>query len=144
LIRVPGPTADYSAIGQIQKPVVRLGISPAVNAPLLRASTGDGPARARFLDPGLIDGREAIRIGLAHYCSDSAPQCEPLAIKLAQEFEKKPRHALAYTKRWLGLLDGTLDDVKLDESLQVSMALVGSAEQRERLAELWKKDPRAS
>jgi enoyl-CoA hydratase/carnithine racemase len=119
-------------------PVVRLGISPAVNAPTLRATTGDGPVRALSLDPGLIDGAEAFRVGLAHHCVDAVGDCEPLAIKLAQQMEQKPRHALAYTKRWLGQLDGTLDEARLDEALGVSMGLVGSAEQRERLTELWK------
>jgi enoyl-CoA hydratase/carnithine racemase len=120
-------------------PVVRLGISPAVNAPILRATTGDGPARARFLDPAVIDGQEALRIGLAHHCVATVAECEPLAIKLAQDLERKPRHALAYTKRWLGQLDGTLDDLALNHALETSMALVGSAEERERLAELWKR-----
>jgi enoyl-CoA hydratase/carnithine racemase len=121
-------------------PVVRLGISPAVNAPTLRATVGEGPARTRQLDPALIDGAEALRVGLAHHCVDTVAQCEPLAVKLAQELERKPRLGLAYTKRWLGQLDGTLDHARLDEGLRTSMDLVGSAEQRERLAELWKGD----
>jgi enoyl-CoA hydratase/carnithine racemase len=120
-------------------PVVRFGISPAVNAPVMRASIGDGPTRARSLDPGLIGGAEAVRIGLAHCCLDVAGECEPLAVKLAQELERKPRHALAYTKRWLGELDGTTDEAGLERALAVSMSLVGSSEQRERLAEVWKK-----
>lgn len=121
-------------------PVVRLGISPAVNAPVMLASIGDGATRARSLDPALIDGAEALGIGLAHHCPAAARECEPLAVKLAQDLERKPRHALAYTKRWLGELDGTLDQAALDEALEASMSLVGSSEQRERLAELWKKD----
>ena len=121
-------------------PVVRLGLSPAVNAPTLRASVGDGPTRARSLDPALIDGTEALRIGLAHHCVGTAGESEALAIKLAQELERKPRHGLAYTKRWLGELDGTLDEDGLERALQVSMSLVGSAEQRERLADVWKKE----
>jgi enoyl-CoA hydratase/carnithine racemase len=121
-------------------PVVRLGISPAVNAPVMLASIGDGPTRARSLDPALIDGEEALRIGLAHYCLETAGECEPCAVKLAQDLERKPRHALAYTKRWLGQLDGALDETALDKSLEASMSLVGSAEQRERLGELWKKE----
>jgi enoyl-CoA hydratase/carnithine racemase len=127
-----------NAQAKLGYPVVRLGISPAVNAPILRAPVGDGPARTRMLDPGLIDGREALRIGLAHYCVDTVAECEALAMKLAQELEAKPPHALVYTKRWLGQLDGTLDQIQLDEALQRSMALVGTSEQHERLAALWK------
>jgi enoyl-CoA hydratase/carnithine racemase len=120
-------------------PVVRLGISPAVNAPTVRALAGDGPSRALFLDPGVIDGAEALRIGLAHHCVDVVGECEPLAIRLAQQFEHKPRHAVAFTKQWLGQLDRTLDSVQLEQSLATSMSLVGSPEQRERLAQLWAK-----
>jgi methylglutaconyl-CoA hydratase len=120
-------------------PVVRLGISPAVNAPVMRASIGDGQTRTRSLDPALIDGAEALRIGLAHYGADAVGECEPLTVKLAQDLARKPRHALAYTKRWLGELDGTTDEAGLAGALEASMSLVGSSEQRERLAELWKK-----
>lgn len=127
-----------NADAKLGYPVVRLGISPAINAPVMLASVGPGPARTRSLDTTLIDGREARRIGLAHYCVDTVAESEALAIKLAQDIEQKPRHALAYAKRWLGQLDDTLDEAVLDESLRVSMSLVGSAEQQERLAELWK------
>ncbi|MBL8991004.1 MAG: enoyl-CoA hydratase/isomerase family protein, partial [Phycisphaerae bacterium] len=51
-------------------PVVRLGISPAINAAALRRTLTDGAARERTLDPDLISGSEAARIGLAHHCLD--------------------------------------------------------------------------
>ena len=118
-------------------PVVKLGISPAVNAPVLRASIGDGAARTRALDPGLVDGREACRVGLAHFCVEGAAQCEAEAIRIAEGLAQKPRQGLGYTKRWLGELDGTLDEKGWERALAASMSLVGSAEQVERLAAVW-------
>lgn len=118
-------------------PVVRLGISPAVNAPFVAAAVGHGPCRTRTLDSGLIDGREAARIGLVSECLDDAPACEPRAVALAQQLAAKPRHALAYTKRWLGELDGTLDADRVEAALAVSLGLVGGEEEKDRLAALW-------
>jgi len=120
-------------------PVVRLGISPAVTVPFLRLAVGDGGCRARVLDPGLISGLDAVRIGLAHECAATAAECEARAIEVAKGLAAKPRHALAMTKRWLGEIDGLLDSRWAEAGLEASLAVVGSAEQRERLAELWKK-----
>ncbi len=127
-------TTDDAKLGY---PVVRLGISPAVNAPLLRAALGDGPARTRCLDPGLIDGREALRIGLAHHTAPTPAAGEALAISLAEALATKPPHALAYTKRWLNTLDGTGDDAGMHTALAASLSIVNSPEQHARLAELW-------
>ncbi|HYE63165.1 MAG TPA: enoyl-CoA hydratase/isomerase family protein [Phycisphaerales bacterium] len=133
-----GDLVITNADAKLGYPVLRLGISPAVNAPVVRASIGDGPARTRLLEPRLIDGLQAHRIGLAHECVPLLSNCEPRAIALAQELAAKPRHALGYTKRWLNELDRTSDDAVLERSLRVSTALVGTEEQRQRLAELWK------
>lgn len=120
-------------------PAVALGISPAVSGPHLSATTGHGPARARTLDPGLIHGREALRLGLASELVPAAASCEPRAIALAEHLAEKPRHALGYTKRWLNELDGSLNTDSLDAALQASLSCVGTPEQRERLAALWTK-----
>jgi 2-(1,2-epoxy-1,2-dihydrophenyl)acetyl-CoA isomerase len=119
-------------------PVLRLGISPAVNAPALRATIGDAATRARMLEPVTISGAEALRIGLAYECLESSRACEARALAIAQELADKPRHALGYTKRWLGELDRSTDPAISGASLETSMNLVGSDEQRERLAELWR------
>ncbi len=118
-------------------PVVRLGISPAVNAPMLAAAVGSGPARARLLDPGLIDGEEALRIGLAHECVADAAGVEPRALAIARELAAKPAHALSATKAWLNHLDATVDDESLDVGLRASLALVGTREQHELLPLAW-------
>lgn len=119
-------------------PVVRLGVSPAVSAPLLALHTGAAHARERLLDPELIDGREALRIGLAHECVDQPEQVRPRAMALAAALGAKPHHAIAATKHWLNELDGSADDALLQQALDTSLSLAGGAEERSRLAALWK------
>lgn len=131
--------AVTTADAKLGYPVVRLGISPAVSGPFFTATVGHGAARTRMLDPGLIDGLEAVRIGLVAESLQTPAQCEARAIELAQHFASKPRHALAYTKRWLGELDGTLDASRVEIALAASLGLVGGDEERERLASLWNK-----
>jgi enoyl-CoA hydratase/carnithine racemase len=120
-------------------PVVRLGISPAVSGPVLAASIGFGAARARMLDSSLITGRRAVELGFAHECLPTPAACEARALELAATLAAKPRHAMAYTKRWLNTLDSTSDARLLDTALEASMAGVGGQEQREMLAAVWKK-----
>jgi methylglutaconyl-CoA hydratase len=116
-------------------PVLRLGVSPAVNAPGLLPMLGPGGARARFLDTALIHGSEAVRVGLAHECVDDATLVLPRAIELAVALAAKPSHALAATKALLNELDSaSLDDIGRDDAfergLNVSLGLVGGDESR--------------
>lgn len=134
-----GDIVVTNAAAKLGYPVVRLGISPAVNAPVVRARVGDGATRVRFLDPGLIDGREAGRIGLAHFVVDTPQECEARALAIADELARKPRQGLGYTKRWLNDLDGTAVADSMERGLAVSKALVGNDESQQRLAELWEK-----
>lgn len=122
-------------------PAVRLGISPAVSAPMLAACSGEGPARARLLDAGLIDGREAVRVGIASECVEDAGACEPRALEIAAALASKPRHALGHTRRWLNELDRSTDPARLSAALGASMAAVGTPEQREMLRAAWAKSP---
>lgn len=118
-------------------PVVRLGISPAVNAGALRRTITDGATRERALDPDLISGVEAARIGLAHHCLDQPHAVLPTAIGLAHHLASKPPHAVAATKRLMLKLDGLDSDGPFDLGLAASLALAGSLEQRDRVAALW-------
>jgi enoyl-CoA hydratase/carnithine racemase len=122
-------------------PVVKLGISPAVSMPFLMPAVGPAAARARALDSSLISGAEALRIGLAHEClpAGSASEVLPRAIAIAREVAAKPAAGVRATKAWLNELDGTGDPSRAANGLRTSLSLVGSAEERERLAELWKK-----
>lgn len=133
--------ADYVVTHSAAKlgyPVVRLGISPAVNVPTLRLAIGDGMCRTRALDPALISGAEAHRIGLAHECVATATECIERAAVVANELAAKG-DALATTKMWLNEIDGSLDTASLNAALHASMELVGSQEQIERVAALWAK-----
>ena len=118
-------------------PVVILGISPAVNTPFLRTLIGDGPTRTRSLDPRLVSGAEALRLGLAHECLPSAAECEPRALEVAALLASKPRHAIRATRQWLRRLT-PIDHAA--EALAASLALCGTAEEAERLAAFWSKD----
>lgn len=118
-------------------PVVKLGISPAVSAPLLRLAVGDGAARARTLSTDLIDGRAAHHLGLVHELVHSPEACIARARELAAKLIEKPPTGLSATKSWLGEVDGSLAGNKIKAALETSLSLVGSDEQNERLAELW-------
>jgi len=126
-----------NAGARIGYPVVVLGISPAVNTPFLRTLIGDGPARKRSLDPGLISGTDALRIGLAHECMAEAGQCEGRAMELGQQLAAKPRHALRATREWLRTL-APIDHAA--EALNASLSLCGGEEEAALLAALWAKE----
>lgn len=122
---------------KIGYPVVRLGVSPAVSYPLLRLAALDGPSRERMLDPTTVGGDRALEIGLVHECLETAQECEPRAIAIAQDLAAKPRHAVAYTKRWLNELDGSLDPEAHESALAASLSIVNSTEQQSLLPQAW-------
>lgn len=119
-------------------PVVRLGISPAVNAPLLSQSIGAGAARERLLSSQLISGWDALRLGLAHECIEDAGKVRDRALAQALALAAKPAPGMHATKRWLNELDGSMDKGRHLRALDASLGLVGSPEERTRLSELWK------
>ncbi|MBY0260921.1 MAG: enoyl-CoA hydratase/isomerase family protein [Phycisphaerales bacterium] len=123
---------------KIGYPVVRLGISPAVSAPFLRLNVGDGRARERLLDPTLISGWEAARLGLVHECLEDAGKVRDRALAIAVGLASKPGPAMRATKALLNEIEGALDPARADAALAASLSLVGSAEERERLVALWK------
>lgn len=118
-------------------PVVRLGISPAVNAPALCAAVGPRAARLRLLDPEVFTGLDALHIGLAHLCVDLPEDTIPRAQIVAAQLAAKPPAALAATKSWLREVEQTLRGDHAQQALDASLALVGSTEERERLTALW-------
>ncbi len=131
--------ADFAVADQGAKlgyPVVLLGVSPAVSGPTLVPRVGAGPARARMLDPGLISGEVAARIGLVTDLVEEGDAVLPAAVSLAGELAAKGRHSLAATKRWLGALDGTTAGGGPD-GLGVSLGLAGGVEEGELLKQFW-------
>jgi enoyl-CoA hydratase/carnithine racemase len=113
-------------------PVARLGISPAVSAPFLRG-IGDAPARTRLLDPGLVDGREGLLIGLVHELVDRTEDVLPRAMEIARGLAAKPGEGVAATRRWLD----ELAPVDAAAGLAVSESVVGSPASRGRLEAMW-------
>lgn len=114
-------------------PVVKLGISPAVSAPTLRQSIGDGSARERLLGGDLFSGWDALRLGLAHECLPDAGKVRDRALAVARTLALKPVSGMRATKALLNQIDSPA----LDAGLNASLAIVNSPEQRARLAELW-------
>jgi enoyl-CoA hydratase/carnithine racemase len=115
-------------------PVVRLGVSPAVSAPFLRLAVGGGRARAGMLDPGLISGEEAGRIGLAHVVVEGPEQVRAEGVRIARDLAGKPRAGVEATKRWLNEIAAA----DPERALETSLSLAGGSEEAERLAAMWK------
>jgi enoyl-CoA hydratase/carnithine racemase len=123
---------------KIGYPVVPLGVSPAVSAPTLRQAIGDGRARERLLDPALISGEEAARIGLAHVLVEQQDEVLPRAQNIAQELASKPPGAMAATKTWINEIAEALSiGGASDRGLAASLSLVGNDEERDRLTKLF-------
>ncbi|MCE7975364.1 MAG: enoyl-CoA hydratase/isomerase family protein [Leptolyngbya sp. PLA1] len=122
---------------RIGYPALRLGISPAVSAPSLASVIGCGPARRLQLDPGVISGAEAARIGLVSDLMNTPAECEPRAIDLATALGRKPAAAMAHTKRWLNRINPLMESGACEAALRASLEGVGGTEQRRLLAEAW-------
>jgi len=125
-------------------PVVRLGISPALTAPTLRASVGGSALRRLLLDPEIIDGAEARRLGLAHICVETPEDVTARAQIEAVKLAKKPTGGLRATKAWMNQLDGSADDELFDATLRASLSLTGGEEERALLEAMWAKKDQSS
>lgn len=117
-------------------PVHRIGVSPAVSLPTLRIATG-GAARALALGGDLIDGRTALRIGLATHCAPDAASLPILVDDLVGRLGSKGPVALAATKRWLNELDGSDRDDLFERTAEGSALLCGGDECVAMLAHFW-------
>ncbi|MFN7021636.1 MAG: enoyl-CoA hydratase/isomerase family protein [Phycisphaerales bacterium] len=116
-------------------PVVRLGISPAVNAPFLLDAIGHGRTREWLLGGQILRGEGAFRVGLAHELAPTPERAVELAVSIAVELSAKPAAGLTATKRWLNELSAA--SASADRSLRTSLGLVGGVEERSRLSALW-------
>ena len=116
-------------------PVVLLGISPAVSVPTLGPGVGRGAARRLTLDPGLIGGEEALRLGLVSDLVEEAADVGPAAMALARALARKPRGGIAATKSWLNQIDEV--DAAGDSGLECSLGLTGGDEERRLLQSFW-------
>lgn len=118
-------------------PVVRLGISPAVTAPLLVGAIGDRAARVALLGGGVFGGERAREWGLAGLCVDMEEDVVPRAHLEADKLASKPPCAFGATKAWLNEIEGSDADAGFDAALAASLALVGSDEERSMLGAMW-------
>ncbi len=116
--------ADDALLGY---PVHRLGVSPAVNAPVVAAHMGHGEARALLLSGECIDGREARRRGLA-WRACPGPELAGAVDDLVDRLLLKGPRALAATRRWLNELDGSDRDDLAAGARDASLALCGGDE----------------
>ncbi len=117
-------------------PVHRIGVSPAVSLPTLRIATG-GSARPLTLSGDLLDGKAALRIGLATHCAQSAAALPSMVESLCASLATKGPKALAATKAWLNELDGSDQDDAFDRTAEGSAELCSEAECVRMLGEFW-------
>lgn len=115
-------------------PVVRLGISPGVSAPFLMPTVGSGRTRERMLGGRLMSGDEAFACGLAHALAATPQQVIDEACTIADHLAAKPSVGVTATKAWLNELDPA---PAAAAALNVSLSLVGTPEEHERLVKLW-------
>ena len=113
-------------------PEVDLGVCPAVVAPFLISKVGAGRARALLLAGGLVDGKEAVRIGLATHLV-SVDELDSATMDFAQKLSTGGPNAIATTKRWLHELDGLLDESTLSKAADLSATIIAGNEAQERL-----------
>ena len=113
-------------------PEVDLGVCPAVVAPFLISKVGAGRARALLLAGGLVDGKEAVRIGLATHLV-SVDELDGATMDFAQKLSMGGPNAIATTKRWLHELDGLLNESTLSKAADLSATIIAGNEAQERL-----------
>lgn len=121
---------------QLGYPVHRIGVSPAVTAPTLSLTMGDGAARAFLLSGEVISGTEAQRRGLAT-CAVPEHALVPTVDALVASLLTKGPVALLTTRRLLDQLDGTATNERFDRALRASLENCGSDESRDMLRSFW-------
>ncbi len=117
-------------------PVVKIGVSPAVSAAFMLASITAGAVRTRLVDTELISGADALRIGLVHETVEQREEVRGRAVEIAEMLAKKPDSGIRATKAWLNEITEPMTS-HAQRGLEVSLALTGSEEERDRLAKLW-------
>jgi len=113
-------------------PEVDLGICPAVVAPILMRRIGAGRARAMLLTGGVVDGTEALRLGLATHLAPEA-DLESATLDLARKLRSGGANALATTKRWLADLEPELGDEVMRQAADLSARIIQGEEAQSRL-----------
>lgn len=138
--------AISTADAQIGYPVHRIGISPAVSAPSLRARIG-GRARAFMLGNELVDGAGALALGLVTEVVPSEEELDPAVERLVARLLSKGPRAMRATKAWMREVErrdagdlghaAGLDDGLAETALGASVALGGGEEFAAMLRAYW-------
>ena len=117
-------------------PEVELGVCPAVVAPWLIRRLGSGRARNLLLAGGTMAAENALKIGLI---DEVVPQDELTeAVRLfASKLAKGGQHAMAVTKHWMNVLEGSLEDEIFDRAAQISADVIAGEEAQERLSRIF-------
>jgi isohexenylglutaconyl-CoA hydratase len=112
-------------------PEVSLGILPAQIAPFVVARIGFTQARRLGVTGGRIDGREALRIGLAHEVAEGAAELEAKGLATLNAILRCAPDAVATTKALMrASQDGELS-ATLDRAAAAFVAAVSGPEGRE-------------
>ncbi|MDH1010334.1 isohexenylglutaconyl-CoA hydratase [Pseudomonas nicosulfuronedens] len=131
-----------AADAQFGLPETSLGILPAQIAPFVVKRIGLTQARRLALTAARFDGREALRLGLAHACADSA---ESLGEQLAQALDQVRRcapGANAATKALLLATETeTLGPLLDDAARQFAAAVTGAEGAEGTMAFVQKRKP---
>jgi enoyl-CoA hydratase/carnithine racemase len=122
---------------QVGYPVHRIGVSPAVNLPMLLANGHAGTVRAVAVGGSLLDGAGAVAAGLATHVAADAASVAAEAEVLARRLCEKGPQALRATKRWLNELDGSGDAARFAHATAASAAAAGGDEFARMLRSFW-------
>jgi methylglutaconyl-CoA hydratase len=113
-------------------PEVGLGVCPAVVAPWLIKKVGAGRARTLLLTGGTMTGSDAHAIGMVDALHPKEG-LEQAAVDLAENLARGGQQALAVTKRWLNVLDGSMEDEPSIEAARLSAEVIAGEEAQSRL-----------
>ena len=122
---------------QVGYPVHRIGVSPAVNLPMLLANGAAGAVRAVAVGGNLLDGAGAVRAGLATHVASDAASVGAEAEVLARRLCEKGPLAIRATKRWLNELDGSCDRSRFAHAAAASAAAAEGDEFAAMLRAFW-------
>ncbi len=122
---------------QFGYPVHRIGVSPAVSIPTLRQHIGDGRCRAMMMGGEIIDGARAAGIGLVSHLVGTDSEIEDAAGQICDSLADKGQVALRATKRWINVLDGSLEDAPFDAATAASAAAAVEPEAQRLLQSYW-------
>lgn len=122
-------------------PVHRIGVSPAVNVPVLLATAGLGAARRIALSGEIITARQAESLGMVQSVHADERTLHAAVAALAESLCAKGPHALRTTKAWLNQVDGTdaagFLGAAATRAVQATIDVCRTAESRSMLESFW-------